>query len=93
VLAELPRPTPYRNPEHRIVLRLLTDLRTVDAAQLGEPDADGVRARLTALLGTAEDELGKVSELVAKAYFAHAEPVLTAVSAARGRDDGPGAAT
>jgi uncharacterized alpha-E superfamily protein len=92
VLAELPRPTPYRNPEHRIVLRLLTDLRTVDAAQLGETDADGARVRLAALLERAEEELGNVSELVAKAYFAHAEPVLTAVSSARGRgeDDAAG---
>jgi uncharacterized circularly permuted ATP-grasp superfamily protein/uncharacterized alpha-E superfamily protein len=89
VLAELPRPTPYRNAEHRLVLRLLTELRTVDAAELGWTDAEGRRARLEALLTEAEESLQRVSDLVAKAYFAHAEPALTAVSAARTRADGP----
>ncbi len=87
VLGELPRATPYRNPEHKLVLRLLTDLRTSDAALLGETDPEGRREALDVLLGQADAALQKVSELVAKAYFAHAEPALTAVSSARGRTE------
>lgn len=83
VLDALPRMTPYRNPEHRLILRLLTDLRTTDAAQLGETDAEGRRPALAALLAQAEEALERAADLVAKAYFAHAELALTEVATAR----------
>jgi uncharacterized alpha-E superfamily protein len=83
VLEALPRMTPYRNPEHRLVLRLLTDLRTSDAAQLGETDADGHRPALAALLAQAEEALEKAADLIGKAYFAHAELALTEIATAR----------
>jgi uncharacterized alpha-E superfamily protein len=83
VLSALPRATPYRNPEHRIALRLLTDLRTAEAPPLGEIDAAGRRAALESLLDAAEAALETVADLVTKAYFAHAEPALTEVAAMR----------
>jgi uncharacterized circularly permuted ATP-grasp superfamily protein/uncharacterized alpha-E superfamily protein len=83
VLDQLPRSTPYRNPEHRLALKLLTDLRISDAGLLGETDAEGRRAALIALLDEAEETLTAISDQVSKAYFAHAEPALTEVSAAR----------
>ena len=91
VFDALPRLTPYRNPEHRLTLRLLTDLRTSDAAILGEADAEGRRAALDALLGQAEESLDRVADLVAKAYFAHAELALTEIATAR--RDPPAAAS
>lgn len=83
VLGALPRATPYRNPEHRKALRLLTDLRVAEAPALGEVDASGRRAALLALLDDAEEALLAIAELVTSAYFAHAEPALTEVSAMR----------
>jgi len=88
VLAELPRPTPLRNPEHRIALKLLTDLRIADPQSLGEADADGRRPALSRLLDEAEAALNDMAELVAKAYFAHAEPALTEVLSARAEPEG-----
>ncbi len=83
VLSELPRPSPYRNSEHRMALRLLTDLRISDASELGAVDAEGRRVALEAMLDEADDKLQRISDLVAKAYFAHAEPALTEVMASR----------
>jgi uncharacterized alpha-E superfamily protein len=83
VLDALPRTTPYRNAEHRLILRLLTELRVADAAVLGEVDAEGTRPALVALLSQAEETLERVSDLVSKAYFAHAELALTEVATAR----------
>lgn len=91
VLDALPKLTPYRNPEHRLTLRLLTELRTSDAAVLGETDGEGRRAALDALLAHAEESLDRVADLVAKAYFAHAELALTEVATAR--RDPPAAAS
>ncbi len=83
-LAELPRATPYRNPEHKATLALLTTLRCADAGPLGETGQDGRRAALLALLAEAEGALQGVAEQIATAWFAHAEPVRTEVMAARG---------
>ena len=84
VLADLPRATPYRNPEHRATLILLTELRVADAMPLGAVGPDGRRDALRDLLETAETTLGAVSDQIAKAWFAHAEAALTEVMAARG---------
>jgi uncharacterized circularly permuted ATP-grasp superfamily protein/uncharacterized alpha-E superfamily protein len=83
VLDALPRPSPLRNAEHRLVLRLLTDLRVADPVVLGEIDAEGHRPALDALLMDAEETLERVADLVTKAYFAHAELALTEVATAR----------
>ncbi|TVQ55743.1 MAG: hypothetical protein EA355_09095 [Rhodobacteraceae bacterium] len=84
VMGDLPRPTPYRNPEHRLTLQLLTALRCADAAPLAAVDDAGARPALAALLADAEATLERIGDQIAKAYFAHAEPALTEVMAARG---------
>jgi uncharacterized circularly permuted ATP-grasp superfamily protein/uncharacterized alpha-E superfamily protein len=86
VLDQLPRQGPHRNPEHRLALKLLTDLRVSDPAALGETDATGRRAALAELADGAEETLAAVADQVAKAYFAHAEQAMTEVSAARRED-------
>jgi uncharacterized alpha-E superfamily protein len=83
VLAELPRTTPARTPEHKLTLRLLTDLRTADAEALGAVGPEGRRAALGALLADTQAVLTRASDLIGKAYFAHAQPALTEVMAAR----------
>ncbi|MGF1659334.1 MAG: circularly permuted type 2 ATP-grasp protein [Rubrimonas sp.] len=86
VLDALPRATPYRNAEHRIALKLLTALRVSDADALGAvefADPDHPRPALIALLADAEIGLADISDLVAKAYFAHAEPALTEIMTSR----------
>jgi uncharacterized alpha-E superfamily protein len=85
VLADLPRVTPARTPEHKLTLRLLTDLRTADAEALGAVGAEGRRDALGALLADTQAVLARVSDLIGKAYFAHAQPALTEVMAARSR--------
>jgi uncharacterized circularly permuted ATP-grasp superfamily protein/uncharacterized alpha-E superfamily protein len=83
-LAELPRATPYRNPEHKATLALLTALRCAEAGALGETDEAGDRLALTDLLSEAETTLQRIAEHIASAWFAHAEPVRTEVLSARG---------
>jgi hypothetical protein len=46
-------------------------------------DGEGRRAALSAMLDDAEDKLQRISDLVGKAYLAHAEPALTEVMASR----------
>jgi uncharacterized circularly permuted ATP-grasp superfamily protein/uncharacterized alpha-E superfamily protein len=86
VLDQLPRLGPHRNPEHRLALKLLTELRVSDPAALGETDAAGRRAALAALADSADETLAAVADQVAKAYFAHAEQAMTEIAGARRED-------
>ncbi|MEM9783452.1 MAG: circularly permuted type 2 ATP-grasp protein [Pseudomonadota bacterium] len=85
VLADLPNDGPYRSPEHRLALAMLTELRLLDAATLAETDADGLRAPLEALMNSCENSLQEISDRVARRFFAHAAPPV-AVSHAGRRD-------
>jgi hypothetical protein len=64
--------------------RLWAKLRVADAGPLGAAGPEGRRAALCELLEGAETTLAAVSDQIAKAWFAHAEPTLTEVMAARG---------
>lgn len=97
VLAQLPYSGPYRSPEHRLALSLLTEIRLTDAGALTATagDAQGEEARQCAmdpresrpdLLKLSERcqlDLSEISNLVSRAYFAHAEAPLALTSAAR----------
>ncbi|MEM6973916.1 MAG: circularly permuted type 2 ATP-grasp protein [Pseudomonadota bacterium] len=74
VLADLPNDGPYRSPEHRLALAMLTELRLLDAAQLAEADPDKLRAPLEALMTTCENGLQEISDRIARRFFAHAAP-------------------
>lgn len=73
VLSELPSDIPYRRPEHRKALALLTDLRLADPASLAEAGHDGRRDRLGALAARTEADLVDISTFVANTFFAHAD--------------------
>ena len=94
VLAELPYSGPYRSPEHRLALSLLTEIRLTDAETLTRVEQEKVkekaarraRPRLIALSERCQVDLSEISNLVSRAYFAHAEAPLTFTSAARQND-------
>lgn len=70
VLSEMPSDIPYRRPEHRKALSLLTDLRLMDAeALVGRDDGQG----LGAFAARCQKDLAEVSNLIGRAFFAHAD--------------------
>lgn len=76
--AALPSDGPHRSAEQRLVLRLLTTLRLADLPSLLEADLLGERPALAALLAEAAAALPELSDIIARAHFAHAEnPVAT----------------
>ncbi len=83
VLAQLPTDIPYRRPEHRLALELLTGLRLCDAAPLARADAEGRRTELAGLVERCRDGLENTSDLIARAFFAHAEAPEALLSQAR----------
>ncbi len=97
VLAQLPYSGPYRSPEHRLALSLLTEIRLTDARALteaasaeeaSERNGDDAattlsRPNLLALAERCQLDLSEISNLVSRAYFAHAEAPLALTSAAR----------
>ncbi len=91
VLAELPYTGPYRSPEHRLALSLMTEIRLTDAETLantraneGEAvDQGATRERLISLSERCQSDLSEISNFVSRAYFAHAEAPLTFTSASR----------
>lgn len=83
VLAQIPTDIPYRRPEHRLALSLLTELRLRDAAALARADDDGRRKELVALVERCRQSLAETSDLIARAFFAHAEAPEALVSQAR----------
>ena len=91
VLAQLPTDIPYRRPEHRLALSLLTEVRLQDAAQLARADAHGRRGEIVDLTMRCRQRLGEVSDLIARAFFAHAEAPEALVSQAQAASpDQPG---
>ena len=83
VLAEIPSEVPYRRPEHRKALSLLTDLRLADPLQLADARADGARPHLSGLAKRAEADLSEISTLISRSFFAHADLPEAVMSQAR----------
>jgi uncharacterized circularly permuted ATP-grasp superfamily protein/uncharacterized alpha-E superfamily protein len=76
--SQLPNEGPHRSAEQRLVLRLLTELRLADLGALLAGGSEGGRPALSALLEGAAAALPELSDIVARAHFAHAEtPVVT----------------
>ena len=82
VLSEMPTDIPYRRGEHRRALALLTNLRLQDATALAQPD-DGKRSNLAALTDEVTNGLADVSDLIGRAFFAHADAPEALLSQAR----------
>ncbi len=83
VLSEMPTDIPYRRPEHRLALALLTELRLKDAAVLSLADGQHRRVELVKLAKRCRRQLEEVSDLAARAFFAHAEMPEALVAQAR----------
>lgn len=83
VLADMPTEIPYRRPEHRLALGILTELRLRDAANLARADAQHRRAELLALSRRCRRQLEEVSDLTARAFFAHADLPEALIAQAR----------
>ena len=88
VLGGLPNEGPYRRADHRLALSMLTDLRLVDADALAAEDDDGARKDLVRLAQRAQEDLARISDLVAVAFFAHADAPEALVSHARAQETG-----
>lgn len=63
----------YRRPEERVVLGLVTNIRLAEIASLCEQDGNGRRSMLARLLEQFEKVLPKLSEIIGRTYFTHAE--------------------
>ncbi|MEO0821646.1 MAG: circularly permuted type 2 ATP-grasp protein [Pseudomonadota bacterium] len=83
VLAELPSDGPYRRPEHRQALALLTELRLLDADTLAATEDDGARRLLSDLMSSGERGLSEISDHITRGFFAHSEAPVALVNRAR----------
>lgn len=83
VLAEMPSEIPFRRPEHRKALALLTDLRLADPLALAEVGPKGHRDRLAKLAARTEADLSEVATLISHSFFAHADLPEAVVAQAR----------
>lgn len=72
---QLPRDadTVVRSDEQRIILSLLTEIRLCDIVTLCEPSASGRRLALDKVFASILTKLPKLSELISRDYFSHAE--------------------
>lgn len=72
---ELPRDADrvVRSDEQRIILSLLTEIRLCDIVALCETTASGRRLALDAVFASILTRLPKLSELITRDYFSHAE--------------------
>lgn len=86
VLSEIPADIPYRRPEHRLTLSLLTELRLADPVALAEVGEDGIRPRLADLAESADTRLTEIATLIGRSFFAHAD--LPEAVVAQGRLEG-----
>ncbi|MEM7190835.1 MAG: circularly permuted type 2 ATP-grasp protein, partial [Pseudomonadota bacterium] len=73
VLSEMPTDIPYRRPEHRRALALLTEIRLTDADVLADAANGRSRTELVKLAARAEVELAEISDLISRTFFAHAD--------------------
>lgn len=64
---------PIMAPERHMIYDLLSQLRLARVTDLSEQNEDGVRAKLSALLGHFESTLLDFSPAIARSYFSHAE--------------------
>ncbi|MEM1298214.1 MAG: circularly permuted type 2 ATP-grasp protein [Pseudomonadota bacterium] len=88
VLSEMPSEIPYRRAEHRRALALLTELRLMDADVLGRnDDEDGLKA----FAERCQEDLAEISNLIGRAYFAHADAPEAMLVQARAFPDEGGA--
>ncbi|MBL8658454.1 MAG: circularly permuted type 2 ATP-grasp protein [Rhodospirillales bacterium] len=72
---ELPRDADrvVRSDQQRLILSLLTELRLCDIVALCETTASGRRRALDAVFASILTKLPKLSELISRDYFSHAE--------------------
>ncbi|HVU85947.1 MAG TPA: circularly permuted type 2 ATP-grasp protein [Pirellulales bacterium] len=66
------RSQPLRSPEQRIVLSLLTAVRMTEAETLRKLPRRGERTKLDRLLGRLNEQLPRLSDLIAHKYLVHA---------------------
>lgn len=77
-LGLLPGDGPHRSPGQRLLLKLLTTVRLAEVGELARRDPDGTMPGLAKLLNELATGLPELSDIIAGAYFAHAEaPVVT----------------
>jgi uncharacterized alpha-E superfamily protein len=77
-VAMLPSDGPHRSPGQRLILKLLTAVRLAEVGELCAADEDGRMTRLEQLLDEIIANLPKLSDVISRSYFAHAEaPVAT----------------
>ena len=81
--ARLPSEGPHRSAEQRLVLRFLTALRLADLGALLRRHASGSRPELEALLSGVAAMLPELSDIIARAWFAHAETPVTTLAMRR----------
>jgi uncharacterized alpha-E superfamily protein len=74
-LEALPQQTtyPFVSPEQRNVAKALMELRMVDVVTACEPDSNGFRARLDAVLARIAQLMPEISDALARRYFTHTE--------------------
>ncbi|MEO0959600.1 MAG: alpha-E domain-containing protein, partial [Pseudomonadota bacterium] len=87
VLAELPKDGPYRRPEHRRALALLTELRLLDADTMAQTDEDKVRRTLADLMARCRRDLSEISDLLGRGFFAHSEVPVALQHSGRAEGD------
>lgn len=85
--ADIRQDGPYRSDEERRVLKLLTDLRMLNADELASADKNGDRTILLDLLSENVEGLQETAEILTRSYFAHAEQTVSTMSTRRIRDD------
>ena len=86
VLNEMPTEVRYRRPEHRMALSLLTELRLMDADVLAVEDS-GKRPAMLEMAKRCQSDLAAISDLIARAFFAHADAPEALVSQGRLHSD------
>ncbi len=59
--------------EQRLIVAARTRLRLADIVRLSQPDEQGWRGELDALLSVLAEELPELSDLLARSYFSHAD--------------------
>ena len=62
-----------RSPDQRLALDLLTRVRLADIEALSAPDEDGGRPELVSLLRDVASEAPRLSEMISRQYFSHAD--------------------
>jgi len=64
---------PLARPERRLVLSMLTEVRLADVQALCTVDAAGSRPSLIGMLDRLAEDLPRLSEVIARGFFSHAE--------------------